>query len=59
MRCGEPAILCKPETSVGLENSILDVVVPVVSSSTAPVDVRGKERGVIILTWVSLGFATV
>jgi hypothetical protein len=44
-RCGEPAILCKPETSVGLENSILDVVVAVVSSSTAPVDVRGRGEG--------------
>lgn len=59
-RCGEPAILCKPETSVGLENSILDVVVAVVSSSTAPVDVWGKVGGgVITLTWVSGGFATV
>jgi hypothetical protein len=58
-RCGEPAILCKPETSVGLENSILDVVVAVVSSSTAPVDVRGKGGGAITLTWISLGFATV
>ena len=52
-RCGEPAILCKPETSVGLENSILDVVVAVVSSSTAPVDVWGEGGGVITLTWVS------
>jgi hypothetical protein len=33
-RHDETAILCKPESSVGLENSILDVVVAVVSSST-------------------------
>lgn len=50
--CGVAAILCKPETSVGQENSILDVVVAVVPSPTASVDLCVGGR-LIALTWIS------